>query len=483
MRYSNYKKRALSENEVKDRAQLRNIFLAQDNYSITQILKDDLLRYLDGWDIGRMKMVTLDHFTKSTMERIIQVHKSPLAFRFDDTVKLSDKEKFNRLMNEVKLHQTLTKNDLRLRLHNTFLTAVRYYPELDKLWLDNSFDASNTTIVSYPGMNTEAKIVAREDAIDGVTWVWDRQQMIHYYIRGELKIENGEVMNDKYEIIPLKYFPFVTYRYDDCDYGFWQIGYDSIVELNRLINVLYTIISDDSVQETMRILILNFIPMGTGTVGYDGASSTDLPGETAPKELKTGIKNPIYGNPFVGDREPTAEIVSADLYNEEIINLIEKLGEQVSSLHGVDNVLKDQLLKDVSGIALKIKNENMVSNWKKDITICRPFDRELIEKIVTVNNIERPNTKLNESVLGQLVVDYPEPSLVSDDYKEFELERMKWEKGVSNPILYVQKKNPELTEKQAEDFIKANININENLFGIGTLPTGSLGSLFTGDIA
>lgn len=476
-----YKARALKAEELKKRAFLRNIFLNTDNYSITQILRNDLLNYLDGYDISRMKLVTLDTFSRSLIERIIQVHKNPLVFRFEDGTNEDEKGAFVKLMNTVRLNSILAQNDLKLRMHNTFLTAIRYFQDLDKLWLDNSFDASNTTIISYPGMITEPAIVIREDAgIDGY-WIWDRIQKLHYYVKGELHIENNVVMNDRYEEVPLAYWPFITCRYEDLNYGFWQTGYDSIVELNRLFNILYTIISDDSVQETMRLLILNFIPLGAGTSGYDGASSSDIVGNNAPAELKTGMRNPVYGNPFVGDREPSAEVVSADLYNKEIVELVEKLGEQISSLHGVDNVLKDQLLKDVSSLSLKIKNENSVINWKKDINICRPIDREIIEKIIEVNNLERDN-KIDTSILNSLTIDYAEPSIAVDDYREFELERLKWEKGVSNPVLFVQKKNPELTEKQAEAFIRSNLELIDDLYAISSLSTGSLGEGIFGDI-
>ena len=236
--------------------------------------------------------------------------------------------------------------------------------------------------------------------------------------------------------------PFTLYRYKDCYMDFWGNGMDSLVELVRSINILLTISNDDTIQESIRLLILNFNP--TGVEGEAG-------------QLKTGLRHPLFVEEGYSDTDPNGKIVSADLYNDDIIKLIESLTDSLSSLHNVDNIIKKNLEQNLSGVSLRLKNEPLLRQWANDINKVRKSDIELIKNVVSVNNYHRPKNQIPMQVFDNFELEYQEPQVVTDVKEEYELERMKWDDGTSSPLLYILRKNPEFTEEEARDYLKKNI--------------------------
>lgn len=458
--------RLSAENDnQRDRALLRNVFYNQDNYSIQQILKDDLLHYMTGYDIGHLQLVSLDSFVKSFLSKIALVHKSPMIIRFNDKVKQSDQDKFQKLLNEVEIHRVLQDTELRMKLHNTLLVGVRYFSELDKLYLDNSFDASNTDIIGFDGMETEEKLVIRyrlnryekEEYI-----VWDRLNQYNYKIAESphYDVETETLLNDKYNIdgTPFKglqsYYPFVKYQAADQNAGFWQYGMDVLTETVRILNILYTITAEDAIGESIRILILNFVPNG-----IDGK----------PGEFKVGLRNPIVAQNLSGGEPASAQLVGADLYVEEIITFSEKIVDQLCSMHGIDNVLTSQIKADLSGIFLRLKNQAILQGWEKDITVMRNYDRQLLTKLIEVNNYHRPDFQINTTLVDNISLDYQLPGATTNEVDDFTLEKMRWDSGVSSPLLYVMRQNPEFTKEIALQYIQENLKTTNELFGISPL--------------
>ena len=181
-------------------------------------------------------------------------------------------------------------------------------------------------------------------------YVWDRDLNEMYYVyipknqtlKFDLSKESqrslGDIVpiGDNEDIIAPEYengMPFTTYRYKDCYMDFWGNGMDSVVELIRSINILLTICNDDTIQESIRLLILNFNP--TGVEGESG-------------QLKTGLRHPLFVEEGYTDMDPQGNIVSADLYNDDIVKLIESLTDSLSSLHNVDNILKKNLTQNLT---------------------------------------------------------------------------------------------------------------------------------------
>lgn len=443
-----------NDNDQILRAQLRDFFFLQDNAVCQYVLKEDLKKWVESGDISRMKLITFDTFIDAFLQKICQVHKTPPIFKFDEKVNKALKDKFTALISETQLTRIFQDIDLKMRLHNTILVAVRYFEQLDKLYLDNTFNRGTCTVISYEGYEIEPKFVIRKKMTkdNKEIWVvWDRENKDQYYITSEPKYDydSGQLLNEKINIDTREvYFPFITYRYQDKGYDFWQLGLDSLVELNRIINILYTIAGDDTIQETIRLLLLNFDPAGKGNEDIKG--------------MKAGLRHPLCVENLEGG--PTAEVVSADLYNDDILKLIDSLIELTSTMHGISTLTKAYVKENLSGIAIRLRNEPILQQWQKDINIVRGYDMELVKKIVEVNNYHRPQNQIDPKILNSLVIDYQSPGIVTDEKEDFELEKLKWEDGISSPVLWVMRKNPEMTEDEAQKFVENNLKVTGEFF-------------------
>jgi len=213
---------------------------------------------------------------------------------------------------------------------------------------------------------------------------------------------------------------------------------------------LLTITTDDTIQESIRLLILNFEPKGTK--GEKG-------------QLKPGLRHPLIpkNNTLGISSDPKADIISADLYNDEIISLIDKLAEITGSLSNISNPIKENIKNNLSGIALKLKNLPLKRDWEDDRTTIKQYDLELIEKIIKVNNYYRPKEKIPIEYLEFLSIHYMQPNDDTTEKEIYEYNRMKWKDGTDNPVNFLQTLNPRLTEEKAKEQILNNIKIIKEL--------------------
>jgi hypothetical protein len=459
----NYERIFQGENQIRiENAQNRDYFYDQDNDAIGQILRADLSPFMDTADISRLNPITLDQFVYSFLEKVCNVYDRPPVFQFPEGVKPASKEAFMHLMDEVQIHQVMQENFLRTRLHNSILVTVKWSKQLDRLFIENGYNEGNTFVVPHDEYLYEPRIVAYETVgwDNKLLWiVWDREANEHYATKELPKYDpaSRQVLSEKIPIPPAKsiaappIWPWTAYHYRRQN-DFWGNGLDGLIQLARSINVLLTVLNDDSIRETIRLLILNFNP--AGSKGEKG-------------QLKTGLTHPIYPESRVGDGSgPTADVVSADLYTEEIIGLIDKLTEIVSSTHNIPNPLKSQMTEALAGVTLRMKNEPLLQQWEKDQGILRPYDRDLLGRIVEANNFFRPGARVDPGILAELSVKYSDPSIVTDEAADLATEELKWRAGVSSPVAYVQSKHPEMTEKEAEEFIRKNLAQWNDLMGL-----------------
>ena len=440
----------------------RDTFYTQDTAGVQELLKSDLKKYVDTADISRMKLITLDFFIPAFLEKLCNVYDVAPVFKYEEGTSDKDIELFTNLLSEARVHSIFQENFLRCRLHNCVMANVKYSSKLDRLYIDNNHHSGNTEVLTYGDLHTEPKFIYWEEprGTESIWIVWDRERGFHYWTpkRPKYDAKLGDFIGpknpigDNPDLMGPNYWPFVVYRYRDHSGKFWGYGMDSIVELIRSINVLLTVCNDDTIQETIRLLILNFNP--TGSEGERG-------------QLKTGLRHPLFMESAIGDSSPEGQILSAQLYNKDVIELIEKLTDFVSKLHNVDNILRSELQQNLSGIALRLKNEPQLRQWAKDINVLRPIDRELLESLVAVNNYHRePGRQISEGFIDKLVLDYQEPRIVTDEKEDYELEKVKWGDGTSSPIRYVLKKNPEFTEEDAREYIKENLSNYNEVFGM-----------------
>lgn len=466
--YESLKKNSLNENTQKEKAYLREIFFEGDSYSIEKITRWDLQKYMIKQDIADLKTVPL-LFIKPFLQKLCLVYKQAPIFKFDDKVKEEEQLKFYKLMDEVNLNPILNNTFLKMRLHNTILTRPIYYEPLDKLTIDNSFNVGNTKVIGFPGMREEMQFIVKKEKLGAKDhyreeyYIWDRLNEWNYKTLDEPVIESNVIINDKY--MPIEgmfefdftetYFPFTKHQYEDQNYGFWGLGLDDLVEINKMVHLLLMVLSDDTLFETMRLLILkNFVPMGN--------EAKKTPGSL----LVGGMRHPLGGVSSREGVEPSAELISAELYTEDIIKYIDELIDKVSALYGIDNPLSKELSAELPGVSVKLRNLPLIANWQRDIQISKKLDKQLISKIIEVNNFHRDKKRnIKPEIVDNLTIDY-QVSWPANDLEEFQLKEMNWKYGIGNPLQEMMRQNPEWSREKCIEEMKTNIEFNNEMFGI-----------------
>ena len=473
------------------KAILRSEFLEKDNAVIYSVLRGDLKKHMEDNDINNVIPTTLDEFVPSFLDQICNVYDTPPVFKFDDKLKGKDRDimNFTKLMEEVKIHQVLQQNNKKMRLHNCILDYVKYNPELDIIFIENDYTIGTCKVFTYPSYRYEPKAVAFEtyNEKDEKIWiVWDRKDKntIEHYITDEepsFDADTGLVTVDRRPVGKNKdftgpaYWPWTVYRYEEHNSEFWGNGMDWLINLSRVINLMLTVTGDDAIQQNLRLLILNFTPIGTETEDEYPEKN-----QSSNKRIKSGMRHPIFAkennNPGASKNSttPHGEVVSGDLNLDAMVQFVRDLSDMAASLHGVDSTLKKEIESSLSGIAMAIKNQPKMIQWSKDIQTLRPFDRKLIKSIIEVNNYYRTTEdttkKIDLAILDYLTIDYQRPRVVTDEKAEYELEKMKWGDGVSSPILWVKRHHPEMDDKQAEEYVRNNLSKWNELQGIDTIP-------------
>ena len=477
----NHTRTEAQELEIKrNDAALIDYFYDKEHLVILEALKSDLSLIKDFVDIKKMKFITFDEFLPAFMRSLMHVYDSAPVLKWTGADDEEDGDevkepvymtKLRKLLKEVDFAQAMRDNLIQCRLHNTVFAEAKYNKDLDKMFIETGYNVGNSFVVEFESFFREWEIFAYEAwrVGDESVWiVWDRKTKEHYKFKTdralpkfdcEKRLFDGdrEPVGDNEDFAAPDYGgsqhpPYVLYRYERQN-SFWGNGMIAIVDLIRVIHVLCTITMDDTLLQTMRLLILNFEPKGTeGDYG----------------QLKTGMSHPVTsGNATPGNQvEPQADIVSADLYTEDVLKFIESLFDITANVFEADNPMRSKIETDLSGIALRLRAEPLLRNWSEDIQRVAKPDMETIKALVFVHNLNRPkDQQIDVKVLDEIAMDYQPPSVVKDEIGEYELERKKWTDGISNPVLWVMRLNPEMTQKQATEYIQNNKKITRELRG------------------
>ena len=448
------------------KAEMLDFFYEQDNHVFQSILVRDLLKYVSGADISRIRMITVDSYVPSFLSKICNVNDNPPSILLSDGKGESFKkemESLSDLLSEVRLTQGMSETHEKMRLHNTILNYIRYNKKYDRISLDNNYNVGSSFVVTDQEDSLEPIAVSYEilGADQKPRWVvWDRDMKEHYILKTSSELPEYDYnigfqgtktpVGENKDLVMPKYsedydLPFVTYRYKNHNNMFWGNGMDFLTDLVRSINLLLTICQDDTIQESIRLLILNFNPTGTE--------------DDAHGNLKTGFRHPLYteGGGIGSENKPEGQILSADLYTDDVLKLIDSLSDIASHLYNIDSPLRARLKENLAGIAIRMRNEPLLRNWSHDINIVKYPDLELIKKIILVNNYHRPEKKINEKLIEYLTIEYAEPTIVTDEKADYELEQLKWADGTSSPVKWLMSKDPNMTEDDAKKAISDNI--------------------------
>ena len=482
------------ENLLKDQtsAQIRDEYFEENHDFIEGKTREDLSSYVSNANTGYMRLPPLDKFVYSFLKKASNVYSREAVIRImndqgapvdpDD----EDLKKINLLLKEMNYWAFAHDSQMRAKLHNTILRQVRYNKTLDLMYLQNGYNVGTCLVKSLKDYSLEPLFVAYE---------YMKKDSKYQYVIWKRPDENGEggevyfSDNAKWDYetydftgkkIPVgnnkgtsfnAYWPWIVQRERNQNELFWGHGFDAVVELVRFCYILLMVTGDDAIQETLRILILNFDPTGNKTEGG---------------KIKVGIRNPIWKeNAVPGDKtEAKGQILEAKLYIKEILEFTYALSDILGALHDIPNVLKQKLEKALSGIHQRLINEPILRSWSEDIVKVRKPDIETIETAIKINNYERgvrnvgenaqkTEKMISEKVFGNILVDYSEPKILTDPKEDLEVEVGKWKTGISNPILYVRRLNPDIpSDDKAKEYIKKNLDITKEL----KLAEQSLGS-------
>ena len=476
----------------KTKAELRDLFLDMDSGVITSVLKSDLSKYMDVKDINNMRIISLDQYVEVFMQNLLHVYDSQPAVTFtqEATEELDDdgnpaipeesedQTRFRALLEEVNITEVFRTNLIQARLHNTTLCEVKYNKTRKKMFVQTGFNIGNSWVSPFDDFWTDWEVFAYEKitADDTHVWVvWDRidEDTTEVYLfttkesvwpNFSATDKNKHLTNgDKTPLPGNEDFvypkaegsdmdsPIITYRYNKHT-DFWGNGMDSLIEIVRSVNVLLSVANDDTIQETIRLLVLNFHPTGST-------------GEKA--QIKGGIRNPITaGNPAPGqDNDPKMQLLQAELFNDDIIKFVETLLDMISNMFEIDNPIVSDVKETLSGIALRLRAEPLMQHWREDIGRVMKPDMELLEALINVNNLNRPKNQIDVKILDSIFLDYVEPNVVKDEEGEFALEVKKWPLGLSNPVLWAQRQNREMSAIEAKAWILKNKQVTSELQG------------------
>jgi len=460
-------------NERAALANIREVFFSRDAVNTAKILKSDLTTYMSQLKANSLRLVIMDELIPSFLRQICNVYDVPPVYKWEEEGSEDKADALRAFWNDLGIATYFQENCEMMRFNNVSISLVKWNEALKRTHIDGTFHAGNSIIESFPGFVFEAKKLTYFRGVDPDKWafVWE---LLELNEDGTAKTNHYKYKLDKGGKIPKvpvyiainpdnaegdlsgpDYWPVVVHRYSERGATFWGNAMDSLVELVRAINVLFSVCNDDTIRQSIRILIFNFRPVGS---------------EDDDGNIEAGMENPIMPEGGIGKNDMKGEILEAKLFNKEVIGFVEALFGIVSNTHNIGSLLKQDLKEALSGLALRLKNEPLLRDWAHDINIVRQPDMRLLSTLVRVDNYHRKGDKaegaLDQKLADSVQVDYQEPNLVTDDQSEYELEKLKWPDGTSSPVLWVMARNPEFTEDQAKEWIQNNINDYEELQGL-----------------
>ena len=89
-----------------------------------------------------------------------------------------------------------------------------------------------------------------------------------------------------------------------------------------------------------------------------------------------------------------------------------------------------------------------------------------MRRVVEANNYYRSNRAIDPAVLDKMTIVYSDPSIVTDEKADLEVEQTKWSAGLSSPVAYLQSKHPNMTAQEAEQQIRDNLDLYNELMGL-----------------
>ena len=314
------------------------------------------------------------------------------------------------------------------------------------------FDENDPTKVvrlSYPKYIKDPN--SKEDEYVTIVWTATEHFMFDSY-GNKVPIKDNKGMINPYGEIPIA---CINFENGDSFYG---EGQNDLINVNEQVNVLLTkLISNDIIY---------------GTEGTDLAINLDLSKKgkldeaSGLRKVRRGRKHPIVvENAKAEEVQPSLQHVTL---NPEIFAIRESIDwyiKYIASLKGLNPSAILSQLKDTSDYQKIMDAVDQMEMRKDDLEFIRLYEYERYEMTKLVWNTHAEELGLEQidddglefkCDLAEVEV-HKTPADIQQEF-EFELKH-----NLTTPIEYLMKKNPDLTEAQAEEIIKQNKKYNSNL--------------------
>ena len=415
-----------------------------DYYEGNQHEKEEYLKKW-GFETRNALPLTSDRLTTKVIDRISNVYKKPplRSVVNDSGTTLEDHGYTDFIANNPRFDQTWRKLErYRSLLHNVLLRPTynkdremwwfyiehEYYPHFED---DNAFCPVAYSIpyaqdTTNPNKNTET-----------IYLYVSAEEMYHHGEYGE-KVQFGTEIPKQGMPNPLGMLPVIDFSPVTVD-TYWSLGEKALVDQHR--NIL---VAEMNLWYAQHFQSFDQ-PVATGV---HSSQAKDL--AVGPDEVIT-LEDPEQNMFLLGFNPKLVES------NE----IIESAIRRVKASYGLHDNTSDS--GDVaSGVALKIKNAELLERREGDILEYRPKEQETYRLIAALHDYYN----LGKFADGKVKVDYSEIDFPQDEAAEQSGWDWKFRHGFASKVDYLRSQNPDLTEEDAERILTDNATANRQGRGI-----------------
>jgi hypothetical protein len=341
------------------------------------------------------------------------------------------------------------------KLFNTSLTRITFrsgrllYDVLPSHLFDIAVDDNDPYSLVELSYDKYIKNEDGDDELYTVFWTKDRHYMRQVLEVGEKYIYADEVPigNNKELVNPYCIIPFAAMRME-MQGDFWGTGQCDLANVNEQINFLLTdLINGGIIMQSW----------GTPFIANTGL-------EEKKKRLRFGPKHPIAVKQTNSEFPPIFEYKNANPMVTEVRDTIDWKIKLIALSKGLNpnSFLADA--KAASGYSKIIDSLEQLEIRRDDIEPCRIYEEERFNISRCVLNYHMQFNGIESGMIpadASLAVDFAEieiPRTADEKMKENEF---KLAKGMTSIIELMKEQNPDLTDEEAEEMIKKNLEVNK----------------------
>ena len=347
-------------------------------------------------------------------------------------------------------------------LQNVSLTKVYFDRELNKIGL--RVESSHNYIIDYDYDNpNKMELLAYDIPINTVTYkglrerekntiIWTAEEHFRY----DSDNNRQPYGNNLDEVNPYGIIPYAVFRVKQAD-DFWGFGLNDVIKFNEVIDMLFCDLRFGA----------HLQAWGQPVAINCGFARTNRSGKDEIDPVATGPEFPIIvDNVDANMYPPSFEFKSPNPMLQELTNLIDYHIIQIALSKGLNpnNFIAE--VKATSGFSKVVDMINEIGQREELLDPARNYENELFNIIRRINN-----THVNES-RGMLKL-IPEDCTISVDFADISSPKTveetwnerekKLTHNMASVVDFIMEENPDLTREQAEELLRNNKLINDEI--------------------